>query len=96
MSFAINYRFMQIYNTPQYLVAYATDASAYREMPQGVCFPETVEDIQELMHEAARRGTCVIPRAGGTSLAGQVVGNGIVADISRHWDKIVEVNVEER
>ncbi|MBQ2509033.1 MAG: FAD-binding oxidoreductase, partial [Bacteroidales bacterium] len=87
---------MQIYNTPQYLVAYATDASAYREMPQGVCFPETVEDIQELMHEAARRGTCVIPRAGGTSLAGQVVGNGIVADISRHWDKIVEVNVEER
>lgn len=87
---------MQILTTPQYLVAYATDASAYREMPQGVCFPKTVEDIQELMLVAAQRHTCVIPRAGGTSLAGQVVGGGIVADISRYWDKVIEVNADER
>ena len=76
-------------------LAYATDASAYREMPEGVAYPETVRDVQELVAEARRRGTCLIPRAAGTSLAGQVVGKGIVVDI-RGWNKILEINAEER
>ena len=76
-------------------LAYATDASAYREMPEGVAYPETVADVQELVAEARRRGTCLIPRAAGTSLAGQVVGKGIVVDI-RGWNKILEINAEER
>ena len=76
-------------------LAYATDASAYREIPEGVAYPETVEDVQELVAEARRRGTCLIPRAAGTSLAGQVVGKGIVVDI-RGWNKILEINAEER
>lgn len=87
---------MEIYNSPQLLTAYATDASAYREMPQGVCFPACETDVQQLVVEALRRHTCIIPRAGGTSLAGQVVGSGIVADVSRHWHEILEVNVAER
>ena len=76
-------------------LAYATDASAYREMPEGVAYPRTEEDIRELVVEARRRGTCLIPRAAGTSLAGQVVGKGIVVDI-RGWNKILEINAEER
>ncbi len=87
---------MEIYRTSQILTAYATDASAYREMPQGVCFPTCEADVQQLVQEAHRRHTCIIPRAGGTSLAGQVVGSGIVADVSRHWNEIIEVNVVER
>ena len=76
-------------------LAYATDASAYREIPAGVAYPQNEADVQELVREARRRGTCLIPRASGTSLAGQVVGKGIVVDI-RSWNKILEINPEER
>jgi len=76
-------------------LAYATDASAYREVPVGVSYPGSVEEIRDLVAEARRRGTCLIPRAAGTSLAGQVVGNGIVVDI-KGWNKILEINPSER
>ena len=76
-------------------LAYATDASAYREVPEGVAYPETVADVQELVAEARRRGTCLIPRAAGTSLAGQVVGKGIVVDI-KGWNRILEINAAGR
>lgn len=77
-------------------IAYATDASVYREIPYGVAYPETVGDIQELLRMARERHTHLIPRAGGTSIAGQVVGSGIVVDISKHWNHILEINPEER
>ena len=77
-------------------IAYATDASVYREIPYGVAYPKNEDDIVELIHEARRHGTNLIARAGGTSIAGQVVGNGIVADISRYMNRILEINAEER
>ena len=77
-------------------IAYATDASVYREIPYGVAYPKNEDDIVELIHEARRRGTNLIARAGGTSIAGQVVGNGIVVDISRYMNRILEINAEER
>ena len=77
-------------------IAYATDASAYRELPLGVAYPKSEDDIVSLLAEARRRHTHLIPRAGGTSIAGQVVGNGIVVDISRHLNHILKVNTEER
>lgn len=77
-------------------MAYATDASAYRELPLGVAYPKSDADVVALIHEARRRKTCLIPRAGGTSIAGQVVGNGIVVDVSRHLNKIIEINPQER
>lgn len=87
---------MQFYTDSIHKIAYATDASVYREIPYGVAYPETVEDIQEVMCKARERKTHLIPRAGGTSIAGQVVGSGIVVDISKHWNHILEVNQEER
>ncbi|MEJ2006396.1 MAG: FAD-binding oxidoreductase, partial [Cyclobacteriaceae bacterium] len=69
---------------------YATDASAYRELPQAVAIPETENDLRELISYARENKTSLIPRAAGTSLAGQVVGNGIVVDISKHFTKILE------
>lgn len=87
---------MQFYTDSLHKIAYATDASVYREIPYGVAYPETVEDIQKLMCKARKRKTHLIPRAGGTSIAGQVVGSGIVVDISKHWNHILEVNPEER
>lgn len=77
-------------------IAYSTDASVYRELPMGVSYPETVEDVIALLEEARKRKTHLIPRAGGTSICGQVVGSGIVCDISRHWNKILEINESGR
>ena len=87
---------MDILTDSLHKLAYATDASVYREIPYGVAYPKDEEDIIALIAEARRRGTNLIARAGGTSIAGQVVGNGIVADISRHMNRILEINAEER
>ena len=77
-------------------ILYATDASAYREMPLAVAIPRDKEDIRKLIEFARMNGTSLIPRTAGTSLAGQVVGNGIVVDVSRHFTRILEVNAEEK
>jgi FAD/FMN-containing dehydrogenase/Fe-S oxidoreductase len=74
---------------------YATDASAYREMPLAVAFPKTIDDIKKLIKFAHTEKTSLIPRTAGTSLAGQVVGNGIVVDVSKYFTKIIELNKEE-
>lgn len=84
-----------ILNDSLHKIAYSTDASTYREVPQGVAYPETVDDIKSLIKEAKQRKTHLIPRAAGTSIAGQVVGKGIVVDI-KGWNKILEVNKEEK
>lgn len=76
-------------------IAYSSDASTYREIPKGVIFPDTLEDVVTLISEAKQQKTHLIPRAAGTSIAGQVVGKGIVVDI-KGWNKIVKVNAEER
>ncbi len=77
-------------------IVYATDASAYREKPLAVCLPKTDEDIGLLISFANKNTTPLIPRAAGTSLAGQVVGNGIIVDISKYFTKIIEINAKER
>jgi len=74
---------------------YATDASAYREVPIGVAFPKTVADVQTLVAFANESEIPLIPRAAGTSLAGQVVGSGLVVDVSRHMTSILELNEQE-
>lgn len=73
---------------------YATDASAYREMPLAVAIPKTKSDILQLIQFAKANHTSLIPRTAGTSLAGQVVGNGIVVDVSKHFTQIIELNKE--
>ena len=75
---------------------YATDASAYREMPLAVAMPKNVDDIKKLIGFATTHQTSLIPRTAGTSLAGQVVGNGIVVDVSKYFTGILELNTEER
>jgi len=76
-------------------VLYATDASAYRELPMGVAIPRTVDDLKKLIRFAQAEKTSLIPRTAGTSLAGQVVGNGIVVDVSKYFNRILELNAKE-
>lgn len=68
---------------------YATDASVYRKMPLGVVYPKNNSDLKHLIHFASENNLSLIPRAAGTSLAGQCVGDGLVVDISKHFTKIL-------
>lgn len=82
----------EFYDDTTMRTLYATDASAYLEMPLAVAIPKTKDDIQTLIQFARENKTNLIPRTAGTSLAGQVVGNGIIVDVSKHFTKIIELN----
>ena len=68
-------------------LAYSRDASIYRIIPQGVIWPKKEQDIVELLSFAKNNQTSITFRTGGTSLSGQSVTDGIIADVSRHWQK---------
>jgi len=74
---------------------YATDASIYQIMPLSVIVPHTREDVVRIVQLAAEHGVPILPRGAGTSLAGQTVGRAIHIDMSRHLDRILEVNETE-
>ena len=86
----------ELYYDNKMRALYATDASAYREYPLAVAFPKDVEDIKTLIAFARNQETSLIPRTAGTSLAGQVVGAGIVVDVSKYFTEISDINVEEK
>ena len=74
---------------------YANDASPYQEKPIAVAIPKNEEDLKKLIRFVIENELSLIPRAAGTSLAGQVVGHGIIVDISKHFTKIIELNKDE-
>ena len=86
----------ELYSDKAHRIIYATDASSYRELPLAVVLPKSKEDVKRVLTFAQEHKTSVIPRGAGTSLAGQVVGPGIVIDISKYLDRIIEFNKEER
>ncbi len=75
---------------------YSQDASVYQDAPIGVVFPKDVDDLREIVRFAAEFEVPLIPRAAGTSLAGQCVGEGLVVDVGRHMNQILELDVEGR
>jgi FAD/FMN-containing dehydrogenase/Fe-S oxidoreductase len=75
---------------------YSTDASEYQERPLAVAFPKSDGDVGEIVRFAAEHGIGLIPRGAGTSLAGQVVGGGIVVDLGRHLNRILSLDVAAR
>jgi FAD/FMN-containing dehydrogenase/Fe-S oxidoreductase len=75
---------------------YATDASAYREIPSVVCLPKSNDDVKLAIHFARENGLTIIPRAAGTSIAGQVVGSGLIVDCSKYLNNILELNQNEK
>ncbi len=85
-----------IYRDETMRILYATDASAYREFPLAVVRPKDEEDLKTIIKFAKQHGTSIIPRTAGTSLAGQVVGNGIVVDVSKYMTQIIEINEKEK
>jgi FAD/FMN-containing dehydrogenase/Fe-S oxidoreductase len=75
---------------------YSTDASEYQERPLAVALPRSAADVGELVRFAAAHRVPLVPRAAGTSLAGQVVGGGMVVDAGRHLNRILSLDVERR
>lgn len=73
-------------------LALSRDASLYRMVPQAVARPRSSQDVLELLHFCRQNGHHVTFRAAGTSLSGQAVTDGILVDLSRHWDGIEIVN----
>ncbi len=71
---------------------YATDASAYEVTPVGVVFPTDADDVAAVVGHCADRGVAVLPRGGGTSLAGQAVNEAVVLDFTRHMDAVLSVD----
>jgi FAD/FMN-containing dehydrogenase/Fe-S oxidoreductase len=74
---------------------YSTDASIYQIEPIGVVVPRHKDDVQAVIEIADRLGVSLLPRGGGTSLAGQCVGHSIVLDFSKYMQNVLEVNREE-
>ena len=77
-------------------VLYSTDASIYQMEPVGVVIPRSVEDVLAVLEIARDSRIPVLPRAGGTGLAGQSVNHAIVMDFSKYLNQVIEVNPEER
>ncbi|MGH8521373.1 MAG: FAD-binding oxidoreductase, partial [Gammaproteobacteria bacterium] len=75
---------------------YAADASPYQELPLAAVRPRHAADCAAIVRFAARHRIPLIPRAAGTSLAGQCVGSGLVVDVSRHLTEILEIDCEGR
>jgi len=75
---------------------YATDASVYQMLPLAVALPRQAEDVVTAMRVAADHGVAVLPRGGGTSLAGQTVARALVLDFSKYMNQVLELNEEER
>ena len=75
---------------------YSTDASQYQIQPLGVVVPRDADDVQAAVELAARHRVPLLPRGGGSSLAGQCVGAGLVIDTSKYMDGILAVDEEAR
>src|SRR5882757_5952749 len=75
---------------------YATDASFYQIMPLGVVVPRSMDEALRTLAIARDAGRIVTPRGGGTSQCGQAVNEGIVVDLSKHLNRILSLDVENR
>ncbi len=75
---------------------YATDASIYEVTPIGVVLPRSTDDVSAVVSYCADRGVPVLPRGGGTSLAGQAVNEAVVLDFTRYMDSLVALDEEDQ
>lgn len=75
---------------------YSTDASNYRVVPQIVAFPRNTGDVVAAQNFAREEGLALTIRGGGTSIAGNSIGPGLVLDLSRHLDKVISIDPDRR
>ncbi|WP_279192892.1 FAD-binding and (Fe-S)-binding domain-containing protein, partial [Corynebacterium stationis] len=76
--------------------AYSSDASIFRRIPRAVIEPKSADDIRDGIEIAKQRGWSIISRGGGTSVAGNAIGTGLIIDTSRYFNRILDIDVENR
>ena len=79
-------------------LAVATDNSVYQQLPQAVLLPKTTKDVEclaSLANKEHYKGVTFSPRGGGTGTNGQSLTKGIVVDLSRYMNHVLEINVEQ-
>ncbi|WP_191374308.1 FAD-binding and (Fe-S)-binding domain-containing protein, partial [Corynebacterium stationis] len=76
--------------------AYSSDASIFRRIPKAVIEPKSADDIRDGIEIAKQRGWSIISRGGGTSVAGNAIGTGLIIDTSRYFNRILDIDVENR
>lgn len=76
--------------------AYSSDASIFRRIPAAVAEPADVEEVRDALRQAQLMGWPVVGRGGGTSVAGNAIGDGLIIDTSRHFNRILAVDPEAR
>ncbi|MEU3824836.1 FAD-binding and (Fe-S)-binding domain-containing protein [Streptomyces sp. NPDC029080] len=72
------------------------DASNYRRVPLGVVAPRDADDVEAVLEACRERGVPVVARGGGTSIAGQATGTGVVLDFTRHMAGLLELDPGSR
>lgn len=75
---------------------YSYDASNYRVRPAAVAFPRSDAEVSAIMSAAVTNALSVVARGAGTSMAGNAIGPGVVLDLSRHMNRVLEVRPAER
>src|SRR5580693_8420247 len=75
---------------------YSSDASNYRVVPEVVAFPRSADEIAAALTVCRDRGVPIVTRGGGTSIAGNALSTGLVLDLSRHLNRVIAVDPEER
>lgn len=77
-------------------ILYSTDASNFQVVPIGVVIPKSHVDVINTVTVAREHGVSILPRGGGTGLAGQSIGYGIVIDFSKYLNRILDVNTDNK
>ena len=75
---------------------YSSDASNYRVVPRVVVFPRHADEIEAALSVCVRLGVPIVPRGGGTSIAGNALSSGVVLDLSRHLNRVIGVDPAAR
>ena len=75
---------------------YSSDASIYRVVPEGVAFPRTREELIAVARAALAAGVPITMRGAGTSCGGNAIGTGLVIDVSRHLNQILDIDPDAR
>jgi FAD/FMN-containing dehydrogenase len=86
----------EVLDDPYTLGMYATDASIYQVKPVVVVIPKDEADVKKAVALANEHKITILPRGGGTSLAGQSIGKSMIMDFSKHLNNIIEINAAEK
>lgn len=76
--------------------AYTSDASIFRRVPSAILEPHNVDEIRDGLDIAKAKGWKVVGRGGGTSVAGNAIGEGLIIDTSRYFNRILDIDVAKR